>query len=83
MWHDGLMCFVERLEVDFVKGCASLWLRDGNCTDMRGAIALIENISPDVFRIYTYGGRDRDTVYEKDAGEWVAVTLRPCVSSVF
>jgi hypothetical protein len=74
MWHDGLKCFIERLEVNFVEGYATLWLRARNCADMQGAIDLVSGLDARVTRIYTFSGGDRDTCYTQKAGKWAATT---------
>jgi len=73
VWHEGLKCCIEKLEIDFVRRRAALWLPAMNCTDMAGAIRLVERIDRRVVRIYTLAGGDRDTCYSQESGEWVSI----------
>jgi hypothetical protein len=76
VWHYGLQCCVESLEIDFARRCACLWMPARNCTDMQGVIALIESIDSRVSRIFTFSDGDRDTYYTKESGAWRAVRWR-------
>ena len=70
----GLMCHLERLEYDTKAKIGALWLADGSCTDMGGAIAVFERIDPGVQAIMTFAGRRRDTAYHRTSdGSWRAV----------
>lgn len=72
VWHTGLGCFIEAICIDCVERRATLFLRRGSCTDMQGAIALVTGIDPRVTRIYSRGGGDRDTCYEKRGETWTS-----------
>lgn len=53
-----------------------LYLPPYCCTDMDGAIAMFQNIDPNVARIVTVAGVVEDTVYEQIRGKWTATLPR-------
>lgn len=61
-WNEGLMCFL-RLAVSVCPGVVGLYLREGGCTDMCGAIRLATDIDSGVQMTITVSGYDLDTVY--------------------
>jgi hypothetical protein len=69
-----LVCCLKRLEYDAETQIGTLWLADGHCTDMNGAISVFEGIDPDVLVIVTMSGEEPDTSYIRaDDGKWRAV----------
>lgn len=70
----GLATTVQRLHYDWSTGAGGLFMPDGCCTDMQGAIRLFRKIDPNVRVIRTFAGPARDTTYERvGRDEWVAV----------
>jgi hypothetical protein len=73
--HEGLACHILRIEIDLVRRRAVLWLPPLCCTDMRGAIDLIESIDPRIERIDTMSGANRDTCYERSGRKWLCTVF--------
>jgi hypothetical protein len=46
-----------------------LWLAEGDCCDMTGAITLFEQIDAEVRTIMTFSGNAGDTCYIKSPGD--------------
>ena len=67
-----LKCRIERFTYCFVERVAEIWLADGNCTDMEGAIKYVMRIDTKAITIITWSGGKRDTVYMRIDGEWKA-----------
>jgi hypothetical protein len=53
-----------------------IYLADGDCTDMSGAIELARRIDPEIDRIRTFSGDKPDTYYNFEGVEWVAFDSR-------
>lgn len=68
-----LKCRVNRIEYDFDSRSGHLFLPEGNCTDMQGAIEFFLNIDPDVIHIHTWQGGKLDTQYVIYGGLWKAI----------
>lgn len=77
IFHEGLMCHPMRLTYDFGAHAGIIALKDGDCCDMKGCIALFERIDAAVERIETFSGRNRDTVYALRDGRWDALAWEP------
>ena len=81
LWKPDLVCHMVGLEYDAVSHTGMLWLRHGNCTDMRGAINLFLSIDPGVEKVLTFqlGAQPGDpdiphTAYaRKQQNEWYAI----------
>jgi len=73
MFHNRLMCDVKSLSVDFNNQCASIHTT-GGCVDMAGAIALVNDIDPDIDVIETFIDNREDTRYVKGRDRWYAQT---------
>jgi hypothetical protein len=71
---ERLMCHVTSLAYDFLGHSGQLYLLDGDCCDMRGCVALFEEIDPKVTSISTYAGDKTDTLYRKEGKKWHALT---------
>src|SRR3954451_6899810 len=54
-----------------------LYMADGECCDMSGAIELFQGIDPAVRAINTFSGDEPDTMYFRRGGEWTAYITRP------
>jgi hypothetical protein len=61
-----------RLEYHWRSGLGRIYLEPFCCTDMTVAIELFTRIDPKVTRIQVYAGGLLDTVYRREAREWVA-----------
>lgn len=58
------------LTYDFDLETGWLFMPEDCCTDMAGCIALFKAIDPKVWRIITYAGTNRDTVYRLTKDQW-------------
>jgi len=68
-----LQASVRRIDVDLEQHVATVYMHDGSCTDLSGCILLISLIDPNVTRISTFAGDERDTEYRlKSNGRWIA-----------
>jgi hypothetical protein len=67
-----LACVPERLVYDFTTRTGHLYMLQGDCCDMQGAVALFQAIDPRVVRVVTASGDALDTCYETQRGGWVA-----------
>jgi hypothetical protein len=76
-YRADVMCYVERLDYCFASRQGTLYVREGNCTDMLGCIALFQAIDQRVRRIQTASGTRPDAAYILDGGEWTARCMRP------
>lgn len=65
-------CDLLRLEYDFRRQAAVLYLRPGECTDMDRAIELVARIDGGVREIRTIAGDVEDTKYTRSGGGWSA-----------
>ncbi len=74
-YHPELMARIRRTVYDYIQRIATLYLEDGHCASMPGAIALCERIDPAVKTVVTYSGERLDTVYQRRNGEWVVLQL--------
>lgn len=64
-------CELLRLEYDFQRQTAILYLHEGECVDMSMAIKLVAKIDDGVRMIRTIAGSEEDTTYSRRAdGEW-------------
>lgn len=64
---------VRRIDVDIERHIASVFMPDGCCVDMTGCIYMVSLIDPNVTRISTFAGVERDTEYRLELdGEWRA-----------
>lgn len=81
LFNEQLKCRVSGLEYDFRNHVGVLLMPPRACCDMRGCIALFENIDPDVAQIHTVQckgeHRQSDTAYVKVDGIWRALDRRP------
>jgi hypothetical protein len=78
VYDAGLQCSLKRLEYNPETRIGMLWLGDGECTDMSGAIAVFQRIDPEVQTIVTWSGCKQDTAYHRTvAGAWRAVRIPP------
>jgi hypothetical protein len=73
------MTIDERVQAKVLAVCyfpderaGQLWMADGDCCDMEGAVALFEQIDPRVRTIQTFSGGRWDTRYSKRRGKWIA-----------
>ncbi|MBS0243806.1 MAG: hypothetical protein JSS20_16650 [Proteobacteria bacterium] len=64
---------VLRFEYDFDRHAGRLYMAQGDCADMSGAIRFFERIDPDVRRIETFTGPVPDTTYVRDGADWHAI----------
>lgn len=65
-------CDLLRLEHDFRRHAAILYLHDGDCVDMTAAIKLVERIDPHATSIRTIAGDKEDTEYARGTDrKWV------------
>lgn len=73
-YNAQLQTSVERLEYDFNTKIGRVFMPCDCCTDMRGAIKLFKAIDPEVLRIETWAGTDRDAFYSRPSreSEWRA-----------
>lgn len=52
--REDIQCCLVGMEYNARAHAGFLWLEPGNCTDMRGAIALFKAIDPDIHAIFTF-----------------------------
>ena len=76
VWQPDLMCHVRHLSYDFVTGQGRVDMPEHNCVDMCGCIALFEHIDADCWLIETVAGDKPDTLYERTAEGWEAISNR-------
>lgn len=72
-----LGCRLLSVSVDVTTRTAHLWLPDGECTDMLGAITYVLQRFPFVAYIRTWSGMHEDTSYIMEDGQWHAWRLMP------
>jgi len=73
-YHSQLGCGIKRFEYDFATCVARLFLPDGHCTDMDGAIKLALALDDRCVRVETFTGTAPDTRYIlRSDGEWYAL----------
>ena len=70
-------CDLLRVEYDFQRQAATLYLHDGDCVDMDMAIQFVINIDKEVRTIRTVAGIEADTMYSRGIDrDWsVSVTV--------
>jgi len=73
---EELVTRAEGVDYDFRTRLGRLFMADGCCCDMGGAIDLFTRIDPRVVKIETLSGDTRDTIYEKVGSEWQARNYR-------
>jgi hypothetical protein len=83
-FHKGLQCFLLSIE-NKPGNRVELYLEEGDCADMTGAIRLATAVNPDVAVVACYAKR-LDTEFRKSDGMWRCHILgqvqqvgRPCV----
>jgi hypothetical protein len=74
--HDALQCEVLKIEVDYKRCEAWLYMAEGDCCDMGGCTELFTALHPGVIRIFTRSGDNPDTLYQKIDREWRAFAAR-------
>lgn len=72
IYHCLLMTTIRRMSYDFERRLGVLYLPEGVCTDMTGAIRFFTRIDPEVQQIQTYAGPERDTIYTRTGKQWEA-----------
>jgi len=72
VYHCLLMTTVRRMSYDFERRVGALYLPEGVCTDMGGAIQFFKRIDPEVEQIQTYAGPERDTISTRTGKQWEA-----------
>lgn len=75
-WIDELQCYVEEFDICFIAHTAEVWMPDGSCTDMSGAINYFTALDPDVKSIITWSGGRADTSYVRGPDGWTAIPHR-------
>ena len=73
VWHSTLCCGVLSFLYDFATCTATIYVADGHCVDMTGAIDMATGLDDRCRRIETFSGAERDTCYELENGEWCAI----------
>jgi hypothetical protein len=77
LYNEELKCRLLQAEFDYEAHVATLYLYDGDCTDMRGAIHFAKRSDPKVWKIHTVSGRKQDTGYVLiEVGKWKAVSFK-------
>ena len=71
-YNPELMSYVKRIEYDYALQCGNVFMPDGTCTDMTGAITLFTRLDPNVKRIDTFADGVLDTRYMLQHGKWNA-----------
>jgi hypothetical protein len=72
-YHRSLQCCVLSVSYDFRTRAGRLDMEAGDCCDMSGAIAFFAAIDPQVCKIETFAGAERDTAYLKRREGWQPV----------
>lgn len=68
-----LQCYVLRMSYDFALRTGEVWMPEGSCSDMTGAIEWFSDIDDGVKTIITWAGGKLDTTYiQDDVGIWHA-----------
>jgi hypothetical protein len=75
-FHLMTQCFVRELVYNFATRHGHLFMGEGSCTDMCGAIDTFRRIDPGVIAIATYQDGKPDTGYTFRDGDWRAHDLR-------
>ena len=76
MWHNQLICFVERIEYDFDTKQGKLWMKEGDYCNMPACVKMFQALDPNVNLIITYSGEMLDTGYRLMQDGWVSMDLR-------
>lgn len=71
VWLPNMVCHVISLDYNFAQRLGRLFMIDGVCCDMEGCIATFMKIDRKVELIFTFSGKQQDTVYRKvKRGQW-------------
>jgi hypothetical protein len=67
-YHPDLVCRLIRIDVG--REAVHLYFPEGDCCDMRAAIALARAVRPRCDVVQTWSGDKADTCYECFSGHW-------------
>ena len=72
IFNEMLKCGLENVDIED-KNTVTLYLTEGHCSDMDGAIKLSSLLTPDVRTINTISGNEADTVYLRQGSKWKVI----------
>lgn len=74
--HPRFQCTPLQVRYDYALHRGIVFLQDDDCTDMTGAIAVFQQLDPDVIEIVTKNERGGGTTYICRHGRWSAERRR-------
>ena len=71
--RDDMQCDVDKITYDFEKRAGVLFMKDGDCCDMKGCVLFFSSIDPNVQKIETFSGPELDTSYVRSPAGWTSI----------